>query len=99
MRYQYTNPTLEQLEGAHPKKLPTILRMRSPVGKVDHYVERGVWHVVNAKGEVLAGGKVSQVGYKSDKPVFKTKVQAQDWIEHKTKRALARQAAATPQQD
>jgi len=81
------NPTLEQLAGAQPKKLPLQLRMRSPIGKTDHYVERDTWHVVDAQGNVLAGGKMKQVGYRSDVPVFRTRADAQEWIEHKTRRA------------
>lgn len=93
MATTYFNPTLEQLAGAHPKKLPVQLRMRSPIGKTDHYVVRDIWHAVDAQGNVLAGGKVGQVGYKSDQPVFRTKADVQAWIEHKTSRAKARRPA------
>lgn len=83
------NPSPEQLTGAFPKKLPVQLRMRSPIGKTDHYVERDLWHAVDAQGNVLAGGKVKQVGYKSDQPEFRTRAEVLEWIAHKTKRAQA----------
>lgn len=89
----YFNPTLEQLAGAHPKKLPVQFRMRSPIGRTDRYVTRDSWHAVDAQGNVLAGGKVGQVGYRSDLPVFRTKADVLEWIDHKTKRA---QSLAAP---